>query len=95
MRLLPAISFDIVSYAAGLTILRRRWFALATATGMVPATFLLSHAGAGLRNTDSALTNILGSLAGLGVLMLLAALYVRKRRKVQGLSVEKYEAENC
>jgi uncharacterized membrane protein YdjX (TVP38/TMEM64 family) len=94
MRLFPAISFDVVSYAAGLTVLQRRWFALATAAGMVPATFLLSHAGAGLRNTDNALTDILGSLAGLGVLMLVAVLYVKKRRQVQRLPVETYDAEN-
>ena len=93
LRLLPAVSFDVISYAAGLTILRRRWFALATAAGMIPATFLLSHAGAGLRNTDNALTNILGSLAGLGVLMILALLYIKKRRKVSVLPVDKYDAE--
>ena len=94
MRLFPAISFDVVSYAAGLTVLQRRWFALATAAGMVPATFLLSHAGAGLRNTDNALIDILGSLAGLGVLMLVAFLYVKKRRGVQRLTVETYDADN-
>lgn len=94
LRLLPAVSFDVISYAAGLTVLRRRWFALATAAGMIPATFLLSHAGAGLGNADNALTDILVSLAGLGVLMLVAVLYVKKRRQVQRLPAETFDAEN-
>ncbi len=69
-RLLPAVSFDVVSYAAGLTRLKRRWFALATAAGMVPATFLLSHAGAGLRGSPDGLQQLLAGLAGLGLLVL-------------------------
>lgn len=69
-RLLPAVSFDVVSYAAGLTRLKRKWFALATAAGMVPATFLLSHAGAGLRGSPDGLQQLLAGLAGLGLLVL-------------------------
>ncbi|MFO7811583.1 MAG: VTT domain-containing protein [Pelovirga sp.] len=44
-RLLPFISFDIVSYAAGLTPLTFWRFAIATLAGIIPMSFLLSHIG--------------------------------------------------
>ncbi|NNF78873.1 MAG: TVP38/TMEM64 family protein, partial [Rhizobiales bacterium] len=47
-RLMPFISFDIVSYAAGLTRLTLWRFALATLAGIVPASFLLAHFGSEL-----------------------------------------------
>jgi uncharacterized membrane protein YdjX (TVP38/TMEM64 family) len=47
-RLMPFISFDIVSYAAGLTVLKFWRFALATLAGIVPASFLLAHFGGAL-----------------------------------------------
>ena len=61
---------DVISYAAGLTPLKRRWFALATIAGMVPATFLLSHAGAGSRGSPAGLQQLLTGLGGLGLLVL-------------------------
>ena len=47
-RLLPFISFDIVSYAAGLTSLSFWRFAIATLAGIIPASFLLAHFGSEL-----------------------------------------------
>jgi uncharacterized membrane protein YdjX (TVP38/TMEM64 family) len=44
-RLLPFLSFDIVSYAAGLTVLRPWRFAVATLAGIAPTSFLLAHFG--------------------------------------------------
>lgn len=44
-RLLPFVSFDLVSYAAGLTVLSFWRFAVATLAGIVPASFLLAHFG--------------------------------------------------
>lgn len=44
-RLLPFVSFDAVSYAAGLSSLKFWRFALATLAGIVPASFLLAHFG--------------------------------------------------
>lgn len=44
-RLLPFVSFDAVSYAAGLTLLSAWRFALATLAGIIPASFLLAHFG--------------------------------------------------
>ncbi len=44
-RLIPFISFDVVSYAAGLTSLSFWRFAVATMAGIIPASFLLAHFG--------------------------------------------------
>ncbi len=44
-RLVPIISFDIISYAAGLTPMRFRNFLGATLLGMAPATFLYAYLG--------------------------------------------------
>lgn len=57
LRLLPFISFDVVSYAAGLTPLAAWRFALATFAGVAPVSFLLTHFGDRLAGGE------LGSLA--------------------------------
>ncbi|HSH79479.1 MAG TPA: TVP38/TMEM64 family protein [Herpetosiphonaceae bacterium] len=44
-RLVPIVSFDIISYAAGLTPMRFRNFLGATLLGMAPATFLYAYLG--------------------------------------------------
>ncbi|WP_290702256.1 TVP38/TMEM64 family protein [Amphritea sp.] len=44
-RLMPFISFDLMSYAAGVTTLSYWRFLLATAIGILPASFLLAHFG--------------------------------------------------
>ncbi len=44
-RLVPFISFDIVSYAAGLSPLHFWRFAVATLAGIIPAGFVLAHFG--------------------------------------------------
>ena len=44
-RLLPFISFDIISYMAGLSGIRLRAFILGTALGMLPATFIYTYIG--------------------------------------------------
>ncbi len=51
-RLLPFISFDVVSYAAGLTPLTAWRFAAATLAGIVPASFLLAHFGVEMASAD-------------------------------------------
>jgi len=52
-RLLPFISFDMVSYAAGVTNLRFWRFAVATLAGIIPASFLLAHFGAELSSGEN------------------------------------------
>ena len=44
-RLMPFVSFDMVSYAAGLSALTFARFAIATLAGILPASFLLAHLG--------------------------------------------------
>lgn len=44
-RLLPFISFDIVSYAAGLTSMSLKSFIIATGLGQLPATLIYSYVG--------------------------------------------------
>jgi uncharacterized membrane protein YdjX (TVP38/TMEM64 family) len=51
-RLIPFISFDLVSYGAGLTPIRFWRFALATLLGLLPTSFLLAHFGDEMSNTD-------------------------------------------
>lgn len=42
-RLLPFVSFDVISYGAGLTTMSFKEFFWATAVGQIPATFLYSY----------------------------------------------------
>ena len=67
-RLIPIVSFDAVSYAAGLTPLTWWRFALATLGGIVPASFLLAHFGQELMTVGSAPVGTLLLALGLTVL---------------------------
>ncbi len=81
-RLLPFISFDIVSYAAGLTALKFWRFAIATLVGIIPASFFLAHVGSELvaGETDRILFAV-GMLGLLTALPILVKLFARFRRK--------------
>ena len=80
-RLMPFISFDIVSYAAGLSCLHFWRFALATLAGIIPASFILAHFG------NEAVSGEPGRAAwaavGLGVLTLtpLVVVAIREQRR--------------
>lgn len=52
-RLMPFISFDLISYAAGLSHLKFWRFAVATLAGILPASFLLAHFGSELASGDA------------------------------------------
>ena len=52
-RLMPFLSFDLISYAAGLTLISWWRFALATALGIAPASFLLAHFGEVFATADT------------------------------------------
>lgn len=66
-RLLPFISFDIVSYVAGLTPLSFWRFAIATFAGILPASFLLAHFGSELAADET--DRILVAIIFLGILI--------------------------
>jgi len=71
-RLFPFISFDAVSYLAGLTRLRLSLFAVATLVGMVPMTFLFAHLG-GAMTVEEEPMRVLNLLALLGLAGLILA----------------------
>ncbi len=52
-RLIPFVSFDAVSYAAGVTNLTFPRFAIATVAGCAPVSFALSAMGAGMHDNES------------------------------------------
>lgn len=58
-RLLPIVSFDVISYGAGLTKMSLKKFSLATALGMIPLTFVYNYFGSVLV-IGKGLTIILG-----------------------------------
>jgi uncharacterized membrane protein YdjX (TVP38/TMEM64 family) len=78
-RLLPFISFDMVSYAAGVTPLRFWRFAVATLTGIVPTSFVLTHFGAEMASGES--QRIGTTLLLLGVVSLLVMLLQRLHKR--------------
>jgi uncharacterized membrane protein YdjX (TVP38/TMEM64 family) len=71
-RLLPFVSFDIVSYAAGLTEITWWRFTLATTIGIIPASFLLAHFGGEMATGDA--RRIATSVLALGTLTLIPVL---------------------
>lgn len=82
-RLLPFLSFDLISYAAGLSGLHLWRFAAATLAGVVPASFLLAHLGSEAMNGDmqtAAWTAIV--LGGFTALSVLVAIW-RDRRSLR------------
>ena len=80
-RLLPFVSFDIISYAAGLTVLSFWRFAIATLAGVAPASFLLAHFGGEMATGEAG--RIMWSILALGVITLipLVVKVVRDRQR--------------
>lgn len=76
LRLIPRISFDAISYAAGLSGVSFRKFFLATALGMAPGTFVFVYLGGA-----SPGAGVWGALTGLAVLAVAAYVYLRVRLK--------------
>lgn len=71
-RLLPFVSFDLISFGAGLTRMSFVAFIAATAVGMIPGTLLYSYLGGLGSASGGALLWTLAALAALGVLVMLA-----------------------
>ncbi|MBS1303451.1 TVP38/TMEM64 family protein [Loktanella sp. SALINAS62] len=65
-RLMPFVSFDLISYAAGLSALKFWRFALATLAGIAPASFLLAHFGTTAASGNASILTWSAAL-GLGV----------------------------
>lgn len=60
-RLIPVVSFDMVSYGAGLTKMSVSRFSIATFLGMLPLTFVYNYFGNAL-TADSSLTIAFGAV---------------------------------
>jgi len=63
-RLVPFMSFDLVSYAAGLTALKLWRFALATLLGLLPISFALAHMGSEVTGANQAKLSLIVLIAG-------------------------------
>ena len=77
-RLLPFVSFDAMSYAAGLSRLHLWRFGLATLAGILPASFLLAHIG--IAAIDGSFGMAEWIALGLGLTTGLPLLYLALRR---------------
>ncbi|MEN6543291.1 VTT domain-containing protein [Parvibaculum sp.] len=78
-RLMPFVSFDMISYAAGLSRLHAWRFALATLAGIIPASFLLAHFGGEAVSGD--LGRATWAVLSLGLVTGLPLLWVAMRRR--------------
>lgn len=80
-RLVPVVSFDVVSYAAGLTSMRFWRFMAATVVGMAPATFVYSFFG------ERAPQYVTVLLAAFGVVIGFALVAALLRLREQGREI--------
>lgn len=84
-RLIPFISFDVVSYVAGLTRISYLQFAMATLIGIIPASFLLAHFGGEMVGSDfnriATTVLLLGVLTVVPVIISIAKRYISKPKK--------------
>jgi len=78
-RLLPFVSFDVVSYAAGLTPMRFSRFLIATGIGQLPATLLYSWLGQSVSGGLRAVFWAFSVAAALAVLSFAIAPQLRRR----------------
>ncbi len=81
-RLLPFVSFDIVSYAAGLTSMSFTSFFVATGIGQLPATIVYSYVGGMLTGGAKMMVTGLMILFALSALIvMLKQIYTSKQKK--------------
>lgn len=84
-RLLPFVSFDIVSYAAGLTSMSFRSFFVATGIGQLPATLVYSYVGGMLTGGAQLFVTALMILFALSALIvMIRKIYMDRQKKKEG-----------
>ncbi len=79
LRLIPLISFDAISYAAGLTGISFWRFLIATALGMAPGTFVFVYLG-----STKLGPGVYAALGGLAFLAVAAYIYYHRLQRVEG-----------
>jgi uncharacterized membrane protein YdjX (TVP38/TMEM64 family) len=88
-RLIPFMSFDLMSYAAGLTPIMFWRFATATLLGLIPISFALAHLGGEIIIADNSYLMVVVLLVGLLTLVPLALKF--KRKSVNSRNLENTE----
>jgi uncharacterized membrane protein YdjX (TVP38/TMEM64 family) len=88
-RLVPILSFDVISYAAGLTRMRLSGFVLATIVGAAPATFVYAYLGGRAPQYVQVLLVVFGIVIAGAVV----AAVVRRRRRGRTLPLERDSEE--
>lgn len=79
-RLVPFMSFDPISYGAGLTPLSWWRFALANLAGLVPMNFILVHFGSNaIGATPLSILVTLAAIGGVVLITVLLAIHLRRR----------------
>jgi uncharacterized membrane protein YdjX (TVP38/TMEM64 family) len=89
-RLLPVVSFDIISYGAGLTKMSLKMFSLATFFGMIPLTFLYNYFGSILFGSILEFGRGLSVILGLVMVILFFVIppWLERRGKMRGIISE-------
>jgi len=86
-RLLPFVSFDIVSYGAGLTSMSFWKFFIATGIGQLPATIVYSYIGGMLTGTTrTVVTGLLLLFAVSTMVILFKKIWSKKKNKTESLN---------
>ena len=89
-RLVPFMSFDLISYAAGLTAIKPWRFALATVLGLVPISFALAHVGSEIVDSSGLKLTVITLLTGLLIVIpIILGATVRNRKTAQADEPEK------
>ena len=83
-RLLPFVSFDIVSYAAGLTSMSFGSFMIATGLGQLPATIVYSYVGGMLTGGAKLFVTGLMLLFALSAIIAMGRKIYLERQKAKG-----------
>lgn len=93
-RLLPFVSFDAISYFAGLTPIRFWPFFIATGVGQLPATIIYSYVGGMLTGGVKYFVTALLCIFSLGILvMIVRRIYMeRQEKKKQAMEAAQPEA---
>ncbi len=87
-RFLPFVSFDFVSYAAGLTSMKIVPFLIATGIGQLPATLVYSYVGGMLTGSVSTVvTGLLTAFALFTLVFLLKTIYNDKHKKSKAAEI--------
>ncbi len=81
LRILPTVTFDVVSYAAAVTRVSFAKFAVATLLGQLPGPTIAAVVGAGVGGSDTRVTVALSGFAFVLIVVLLALQRVIRRRQ--------------